>query len=69
MILYPSVDDLLERVDSRYSLIMLASKRAHQLDEGKIELLDQYTSQKNVGKALEEVVAGDVIINPNEKDL
>jgi DNA-directed RNA polymerase subunit omega len=69
MILYPSVDDLLERVDSRYSLIMLASKRAHQLDEGQIELLDTYTSQKNVGKALEEVVAGDVVIDPNEKDL
>lgn len=29
MILFPSVDKLLERVDSRYSLIMLASKRAH----------------------------------------
>lgn len=69
MILYPSVDDLLERVDSRYSLIMLASKRAHQLDEGQPELLDKYTSQKNVGKSLEEVVAGDVIIDPNEKDL
>lgn len=69
MILYPSVDDLLERVDSRYSLIMLASKRAHQLDEGQPELLDKYTSQKNVGKALEEIVAGDVIIDPNEKDL
>ncbi len=25
MILYPSVDDLLEQVDSRYSLIMLAA--------------------------------------------
>lgn len=69
MILYPSVDDLLDRVDSRYSLIMLASKRAHQLDEGKVELLDRYSSQKNVGKALEEIVAGDVVIDPNEKDL
>ncbi|WP_392391243.1 DNA-directed RNA polymerase subunit omega, partial [Mordavella massiliensis] len=26
MILFPSVDELLKRVDSRYSLIMLASK-------------------------------------------
>ncbi|ARW19971.1 DNA-directed RNA polymerase [Pediococcus pentosaceus] len=50
MILYPSVDDLLERVDSRYSLIMLASKRAHQLDEGQPELLDKYTSQKMLAK-------------------
>ena len=69
MILYPSVDKLLERVDSRYSLIMLASKRAHQLDEGAPELLDQYSSHKNVAKALEEIVAGDVVIDPNEKDL
>ena len=69
MILYRSVDDLLERVDSRYSLIMLASKRAHQLDEGAQPLLDHYDSDKNVGRALEEVVAGDVIIDPVEKDL
>lgn len=69
MILYPLVDKLLERVDSRYSLIMLASKRAHQLDEGAPELLDHYSSHKNVGKALEEIVAGDVVIDPNEKDL
>lgn len=33
MILYPSVDELLKQVDSRYSLIMLASKRAHEIDK------------------------------------
>ena len=33
MILFPSVDELLKRVDSRYSLIMLASKRAHEIDK------------------------------------
>lgn len=33
MILFPSVDELLKRVDSRYSLIMLASKRAHEIDQ------------------------------------
>ena len=48
---------------------MLASKRAHQLDEGAPELLDHYSSHKNGGKALEEIVAGDVVIDPNEKDL
>ena len=31
MILFPSVDELLKRIDSRYSLVMLASKRAHDL--------------------------------------
>lgn len=37
MILFPSVDKLLERVDSRYSLIMLASKRAHEIDKYRID--------------------------------
>lgn len=60
MILYPSVDALLERVDSRYSLILLASKRAHELDAGASPMLEEseYKSVKNVGRALEELVAG-----------
>ncbi|WP_409022617.1 DNA-directed RNA polymerase subunit omega [Dellaglioa sp. P0083] len=68
MILYPSVDDLLKQVDSRYSLIMLASKRAHELDAGALPMLSNYKSKKNVGRALEEVVTGDLIIDPVEKE-
>lgn len=68
MLLYPSVDDLLERVDSRYSLIMLASKRAHELDAGAQPLLDKYESSKSVGQALEEIVAGDVVIDPDKTE-
>ena len=64
MILYPSVDILLEHVNSRYSLVMLAAKRAHELDAGALPLLneDEYKSDKNVGKALEEVEAGKLTI-------
>ncbi|KRK97996.1 hypothetical protein FD04_GL000973 [Secundilactobacillus odoratitofui DSM 19909 = JCM 15043] len=69
MLLYPSVDKLLERVDSRYSLIMLASKRAHELDAGAKPLLEHYDSPKTIGRALEEIVAGKVIIDPDEDDL
>lgn len=65
MILYPSVDKLLEKVDSRYSLIMLASKRAHELDAGQPGMLEEYKSNKNVGRALEEVVAGKLKIADN----
>ncbi len=68
MLLYPSVDKLLEKIDSRYSLIMLASKRAHELDAGSKPLLDKYDSKKSVGKALEEVSAGVLKIDPKEKD-
>ncbi|EHN59303.1 DNA-directed RNA polymerase subunit omega [Oenococcus kitaharae] len=32
-LMYPSVDELLEKVDSRYKLIALASKRAKELEE------------------------------------
>ena len=68
MLLYPSVDKLLERVNSRYSLIMLASKRAHQLDAGAKPLLDHYESPKTIGRALEEIAAGKIINDPDETD-
>lgn len=65
MMLRPSIDKLLERIDSKYSLVILSAKRAHELDEGAIEMLDHYESDKSVGRALEEIEAGDVIIYPN----
>ncbi|KRM68066.1 DNA-directed RNA polymerase subunit omega [Apilactobacillus ozensis] len=66
MLLYPSVDKLLEKVNSRYSLIMLASKRAHELDAGAKPLLSNYKSQKTVGKAFEEIAAGVVKIESKD---
>lgn len=60
--LYPSIDKLVEKVPSKYSMIILASKRAHEMQLYKNELLDEYKSIKAVGKALEEVVAGELYI-------
>lgn len=59
--LYPSVDDLKTKIDSKYSLVSLASKRARAMQEGSPERLSSYTSEKNVGKALEEVAKGVLI--------
>ena len=56
--LYPSVDKLKKQIDSKYSLVSLASKRARQMQEEGGEKLDKYVSYKPVGKALEEVAAG-----------
>lgn len=56
--LYPSVDSLKNKIDSKYTLVSLASKRARQLQESGTEKLDSYVSHKYVGKALEEVAAG-----------
>ncbi|MRI81371.1 DNA-directed RNA polymerase subunit omega [Fundicoccus ignavus] len=58
MMLYPSIDELLEKVPSKYSLIILASKRAHEMRLYDNMQLNDYKSVKPVGKALEEVVDG-----------
>lgn len=67
MLNYPSIDDLLGEIDSKYSLVILASKRAHEL-EGKKEtaqdeLLDEYQSVSYLGKSLEEIAAGKIVID------
>jgi DNA-directed RNA polymerase subunit omega len=58
--LYPSIDKLLEKVDSKYSLVVAAAKRARSLRDGAKTELKQIKSHKYVGIALEEMY-GDYI--------
>ena len=51
----PSIDDLAEKVDSKYTLVILAAKRARELTVG-----NQNMPQKEVSTALREI-ADDVI--------
>jgi DNA-directed RNA polymerase subunit omega len=53
--LYPSIDKLLEKVDSKYSLVVAASKRARSLRDGTKSELRNKKSHKQVGLALEEI--------------
>ncbi|MEK8131946.1 DNA-directed RNA polymerase subunit omega [Paenibacillus filicis] len=53
--LYPSIDRLLDKVDSKYSLVVAASKRARMLRDGAKSELRQKRSHKQVGHALEEI--------------
>ena len=48
--LYPSVDSLKNQIDSKYSLVSVASKRARQLQEEGGERLGTYVSAKQVWK-------------------
>lgn len=57
--LYPSINDLRDKVDSKYTLVILASKRARDLIDGKVELVDIGFS-KPVSVATEEI-AEDII--------
>lgn len=51
----PSIDSLMTKIDSKYSLVSVAAKRARHMQTGASPLLNSYTSHKNVGKALEEI--------------
>ncbi len=69
MLIYPSIDRLLEQIDSKYSLATLAAKRAHDFENKEEDmenpkLLEEYESISNVGKALEEIASGDLVIDP-----
>ena len=68
MLIYPSIDRLLDKIDSKYSLVTLAAKRAHDFEKQEEQtnppLLDEYKSISHVGKALEEIVSGDLVIDP-----
>ena len=55
--IYPSIDKLLNVVDSKYALVHVASRRARQMYENSFYQMKEkeYKSKKNIGRALEEV--------------
>ena len=55
----PSIVDLLEKVENRYSLVVVASKRARQLIDGEKALIDT-DSTKPVTVAINEINSGDI---------
>ena len=58
--IYPSLDLLVTKVDSKYTLVVLAAKRARELMNGDVPLME-CRSNKPVTVALEEVSAGRIV--------
>jgi DNA-directed RNA polymerase subunit omega len=68
--IHPKLDQLLESVDSRYALVIVAAKRArqinnyyHQLGEGMFEVpppLVESRSKNHLTMSLEEVAEGKI---------
>ena len=58
--LYPSIDKLLNLVDSKYKLVHIASRRSKQMLENKHFQMNEneYKSKKELGRALEELEHG-----------
>lgn len=57
--LYPSIDKLVGLVDSKYSLVVAASKRARVLQE-QTPVQAGTSTTKNVSRALWEIFQGDI---------
>ena len=58
--LYPSIDHLLNIVDSKYKLVHISSRRSKQMLENKHFQMkeNEYKNKKELGRALEEVENG-----------
>lgn len=53
-----TVEDCLEKIETRFGLVHLAAKRVRQLEKGAHRLID--SDNKNVVEALREIAAGKV---------
>lgn len=67
--IYPSIDKLLNIVDSKYELVHIAARRSKQMSkDGRFQLAEtEYKSKKNIGRALEEVAEGLIEVKKKEK--
>jgi DNA-directed RNA polymerase subunit omega len=52
--IYPSIDKLMEKADSKYTLVVAASKRARRIQDGA-ERQSNVVTNKNVTVALNEI--------------
>jgi DNA-directed RNA polymerase subunit omega len=61
--LYPSIDNLLEKVDSKYKLVTISARRAREiLQRPEGVMVEKPASDKSVGKALEEIYEEKLIL-------
>ncbi len=62
--IYPSIDKLLNIVDSKYQLVHIAARRSKEISkDGYLQMPEgKYECEKNIGRALEEVCEGLITI-------
>ncbi|AGN36191.1 DNA-directed RNA polymerase subunit omega [Bacillus paralicheniformis] len=54
----PSIDSLMNKLDSKYTLVTVSARRAREMQINKDAQIENPKSHKFVGKALEEIDAG-----------
>ncbi len=67
--IYPSIDKLLNMVDSKYQLVHIAARRSKEMSKTNHFQMpeNKYVSKKNIGRALEEVVEGLITIKKHDE--
>ena len=65
--IYPSIDKLLNIVESKYELVHIAARRSKEIAEtGYLQMPENEDKcKKNIGRALEEIEAGLLKIKEN----
>ena len=56
--LVTSIDALMNKLDSKYTLVTVSARRAREMQIKKDQMIEHTISHKYVGKALEEIDAG-----------
>lgn len=64
--LYPSINELRKKVDSRYTLVVMSAKRARDIVEGKPILTENCDNEKPISVAAYEVEEGYITYNRDE---
>ncbi len=67
--IYPSIDKILNVVDSKYALVYVVSQRSKEMTRTKHYQMPEskYKSSKNIGRALEEVYENLIHIEKNDE--
>ena len=63
--IYPSIDKLLTKVESKYALVYIAADRSKQMLKTNYyqKPINEYKSKKTIGRALEELNDGLISVN------
>ncbi len=65
--IYPSIDKLLNIVESKYQLVHIVARRSKEISRtGYLQMPEsEYKCKKNIGRALEEITEGHLKIRHN----
>lgn len=64
----PSIDSLMNKLDSKYTLVTVSARRAREMQIHHDQQIENTKSYKFVGKALEEIDAGLLTFEKEEQE-